>query len=182
MQAENIIFTFKLGLINIHTPIPVQILLNDTVLHELKLGPTSNSINFVAGLENNQNYSLSFRVLEINRPSRINLSNVNISWQDNNRFLNTGWRAQSPNEVWNYTDPTATDEYNRIVNRAKNVNLDYFIGNKPGYLKKFGRFESKAGSVFTFNKLEKPFTIVEPGAFKIDFTSPINYWLYRHLV
>ena len=182
MQSENIEFTFKLGLVNIYTPVPVKIMLNDQVINELSLGPTSNSINFIANLEDCANYTLSFCVEEISKPSRVIINNINVCWQDNNRTLSPAWRPPSPNEVWNYADPDATRKQQNIVRKAQNVDLDYFITNYPGFIKKFGRFESVTGNTFYFKGLERPYAITEAGSFRIDFTTPISYWLYSNLI
>ena len=182
MQTENIEFTFKLGLVNIYNPIPVKILLNEQIINELSLGSNSNSINFIANLVDGTDYTLTFMIEEITRPSKIILNNLNVCWLDNNRMLKPGWRPPSPNEVWNYADPEATKKQQAIVRRAQNIDLDYFVAGYHGLLKKFGRFEGIDGSTMLFNRLERPFGITEPGSFKIDFPAPISYWLYRNLI
>jgi hypothetical protein len=181
MQNNKCEFTFKLGLINLYEPIPVRIMLNDVVINELSLGATSNSINFIAETVGQQNYCLKFQVLKISKPSRIVINNLNVGWPPIDGFK-PAWRPTSPNEIWNYADADATKKQEDLVRKTQNIDFDYFTSGRPAYLKKFGRFESVTGSVFTFNKLERPFNIVEAGTFKIDFTSPIAYWLYQHMV
>jgi hypothetical protein len=183
MQSEKFEFTFKLGLVNIYNPVPVKIIVNDQIINELNLGPTSNSINFIVEFVDGNNYTLSFKIEDINKPSRVIINNLNISWLDNNRTLSPAWRPPSPNEVWNYADVNATSKQQNIVRKAQNIDFDYFIpGGYPGFLRKFGRFEGQNGTTIQFNKLERPFNIVEPGSFKIDFTTPISCWLYRNLI
>ena len=182
MQSESIVFTFKLGLINIYNPVPVQLTLNDVVINELELTGNSNSINYTVSLEDNKKYCLGFKVLSINKPSRINLNNLNLKWVDDNRQFTPGWRASSLNEVWNYTDPDATKKQEQLVQRTQNIDLDYFMGPVPGYLKKFGTFEFVSGETIKFSNLERPYTITTPGTFKLNFTSPISYWLYQNLI
>ena len=181
MQSEKIEFTFKLGLINIYSPIPIKIMLNDQLINELNLGPNSNSINFIADMIDGEKYTLAFKVEEISRPSRIIINNLNVCWLDNNRTLNPAWRAPSSNEIWDYADSTATKRHQHIVRKVQNIDLDYFVAGNPGYLKRFAYFENADGNVTAFNNLERPFAITEPGSFKFDFTTPISYWLLQRL-
>ena len=184
MQSEKIEFTFKLGLINLYHPVPVEFSLNDTTVHNLSLGANSNSISFITQLEDNQAYCLKFQVPALDKPAKIVINNINVNWPidtESSRYLRPGWRAESPNEVWNYTDPDAGRRQELLVKRTQNIDLDYFIGPQASYIKKFGRFESASGEITYFSNLNKPFAITAPGAFKLDFTSPISYWLYRNL-
>jgi hypothetical protein len=184
MQSEKVEFTFKLGLINLYNPVAVQFLLNDTTVHNLSLSGNSNSVSFIAQLEDNQDYCLKLQILALSKPTRIVINNININWPvdaDSSRYLRPGWRAESPNEVWNYTDPDAQKNQELLIKRTQNVDLDYFIGRKPGYIKKFGRFEPTGGETTYFSNLNKPFAVTAPGTFKLNFTAPISYWLYRNL-
>jgi len=185
MPADKIEFTFKLGLPHVPQPTPVQFVFNDTIVHDTLLKFDSNIISFVATLEYNQPYCLKFQLLELPKPYRVMINNIGIRWivdEDYRNYFKPGWRSESPNEIWNYTDPTATETQNRQLLQSSSIDLDYMVNKYPGYIKKFGRFEALNGQVVQFSTLNKPYSIVNPGTFKMDFTSPISYWLYKNLI
>ena len=185
MPIDKIEFTFKLGLPHVPSPTPVQFLFNDTIVHDTLLKFDSNIISFVANLEYQKSYCLKFQLLELPKTYRVMINNIGIRWvidQDSRNYFKPGWRSASPNEIWNYTDPDATDIQNQQVLQSMGIELDYMVGKYPGFIKKFGRFEPVNGEVVSFSNINKPYNITVPGTFKIDFTSPISYWLYENLI
>ena len=186
MPCENIEFTFRFILAGVYKPVPVRFLLNDLVVHETSIIHTSNRVGFVVNLEDRQSYCLKFQILEIPKFTRITIANINVKWVENptaKRYFNPGWRATSPNEVWHHTDITAGEKHDMYMRNSQNIDLDYFfIGKAPSYIRKFGRFESDNGEVIDSSNLANTFNLMVPGTFKIDFTAPISYWLYKNLI
>jgi hypothetical protein len=185
MPGENIEFTFRFILAGVYKPVPVKFSLNDLVVHETSLINTSNRVGFVATLEDNQSYCLKFQILELQQFTRITIANINIKWLSDpaaKRYYNPGWRATSPNEVWHHTDITAGEKNDMYMKNSQNIDLDYFMGGNPSYIRKFGRFEADNGEVTDSSNLANMFNLMTPGTFKIDFTAPISHWLYKNLI
>jgi hypothetical protein len=185
MQDEEIEFTFRLGIVAVYNPLPVQFLLNDTVVREVSLDTNSGIVKFSSKLKERQGYCLKLQVLELPRQAAIYINNINISWPidlHSHRYFNPAYRSRSPNELWHYSDADAGRKNEMYAKNSQNIDLDYVVNNVPGYLKKFGRFESTSGEIVNFSNQNKPFRIGCPGTFKIDFTSPISYWLYKNLI
>jgi len=185
MPTEKIEFTFKLGLPNITSPVPVQFLLNDSIVHSTLIKFDSNIIKFTVPLEERQAYCLKFQLLELPEFTRIIINNIGVNWvfdQDSRNYFKPGWRAESPNEVWHYTDPNAGKVQEIRIKESLGIDMDYFVGKLPGHIKKFGKFEKVTGEIVSFSNINKPYNITVPGTFKMDFTSPISYWLYENLI
>lgn len=186
MQAEQIDFTFMLTAIGVVQPIKVNVTVNDIVVASGEISKSGGQ-QFVARttLEPGT-VKLAFNVPDEFK-GLLRIDNVRVVWIADNSSLNSSWvsREEVDNEIWNYNDPAADAEFEKIVNgpATKFIAMDYMTdGTTPSFLRNYAYVQTK-DTIVKIKDMENknPYTFTCPGSFVIPITSPVAYWLMERL-
>lgn len=183
MLTEKIDFTFIITTYGIVDYIPIDILINDTVVHSEKLTNNGRRLITVSTTLTQGPAHISLAVTE-NKKGALRIENVKVAWIADNSGMNSAWIVRADNEVWNYNDPGAEAAFDRILNgpHTKVITLDYATDETvPSYLRNYAYIVDNDGSQIQLRTLKGPYVFTESGKFVIPMTSPVSYWLMERL-
>lgn len=183
MPSEQINFTFILTAYGITDYIPVDILVNNNVVHSENISVNGRkTISTTISLEQGP-ANVSIAVTE-NQHGSVRVENIKVAWVNDSTSVNSSWTMQNDNEIWCYNDPDTVNAFNRIVNGtgAKVIALDYVTDETvPSYIRNYAFAEDEAGNRIELKTLKGQYVFNKKGRLTLPMTSPISYWLMERL-